>query len=117
MKKIILFAFLGIVLLIAGVYMSYVYVIGIDTGANILLLILALVFLASGVYLLISSGKSDITVLNKGNGKKLDLNVNSFEASLEKNNQLTSKWAKTVEKRDRMKMLEITTAAQANAEE
>lgn len=112
MKAFFLQTVLGLILSISGIQLAYAYVKGLDQNANILLLFLAIILIGIGAYFLMRAGKSDASVFKKlknfGAGKQ---NQASLEQVLEKNNQLSNEWAKTVEKRDRLKMLEISTAA------
>ncbi len=114
MKLVLLRTALGLILSALGIQTIYIYVEGLNKGTSILLLFLALALIGVGVYFLTKAGKSDATVFTKlknFRNKRIDENA-VFEQALEKNNKLTEKWSKTVEKRDRLKMLEISTAAQ-----
>jgi len=119
MKLVFLRTVLGLLFSVSGIQAIYVYISGLDKGASILILILALFLIGIGVYFLTKAGKSDATVFTKLNNfrkKRVD-ETQVLEQALEKNNQLTEKWGKTVEKRDRLKMLEISTAAAADVNE
>lgn len=117
MKKTIIQALIGVIIVGLGVYTTYTYVGTINTGGNLILLLLSLLLISLGVYFLIRSGKSDNTVINKGLGVKTNLGNTGLASVLEKNNSLSSRWSKTIEKRDRLKMLEISTAAQTDTKD
>jgi hypothetical protein len=63
------------------------------------------------------AGKSDATVFTRlKNFRKSKMSDSAvLEQVLEKNNNLSDEWGKTIEKRDKLKMLEISTAAAADA--
>lgn len=114
MRVVLLRTILGLLLSASGIQTIYIYVKGLDKGTSILLLILAIVLITSGAYLLMKAGKSDSTVftrLKSFRKKKID-EAQALEQALESNKKLTDKWGKTIEKRDRLRMLEISTAAQ-----
>lgn len=115
MKAILLQTALGLLLSVSGIQTIYMYVEGLNNGASILLLLLAIVLIAAGVYFLMRAGKSDASVFTRIKifRKNKSVDAQSLAQTLEKNNELTSEWSKTVEKRDKLKMLEISTAAQA----
>ena len=115
MKAILLQTIIGLALSISGIQTIYIYITGLDKGTSILLLLLALALIAVGVYFLMRAGKSDASVFTrlKNFRKNKTVDAQTLAQTLEKNNELTSKWSKTVEKRDKLKMLEISTAAQA----
>jgi hypothetical protein len=119
MRVVLLRTILGLLFTASGIQTIYIYVSGLDKGSSILLLIFALVLIGIGIYFLTKAGKSDATVfvkLKNFRKKRVD-EVQVLEQALEKNTQLTKKWGKTVEKRDRLKMLEISTAAAADVNE
>lgn len=112
MIKVISKTFLGLLISGLGFYLAYFYLTEMDKGLTPLILIPSGFLIILGVYLLIRAGKSDVTIV-----KKPDLNESStvkkgLADTLIKNNELSSKWAKTVEKRDRLKLLEISAASE-----
>jgi hypothetical protein len=114
MLKVILKTFLGLLITALGFCLTFFYLIKIDDGCTPLLLIPAVALIIGGIYLLMRAGKSDVTVI-----KKPDMPLAAKDASnagleevFNKNNQLSSQWAKTVEKRDKLKMLEISGAVE-----
>jgi hypothetical protein len=113
MRFVLLKTALGLILSASGIQTIYMYVQGLDKGTSIFLLVLAIILIGAGVYFLMKAGKSDATVftrLKNFRKKKID-GSEVLEQALEKNSKLTEKWGKTIEKRDRLKMLEISTAA------
>jgi hypothetical protein len=115
--KIILKTFLGLVVVALGFCLAFFYLIKIDDGWTILLLIPALVLIILGGYLLMRAGKSDATVIKKPIPlSSKDISREGLEDVFDKNNQLSSQWAKTVEKRDKLKLLQISSAAEEQAE-
>jgi len=113
MRFIVFQTLVGLILSASGIQTIYIYVTGLDKGTSILLLLLALILIGVGVYLLMRAGKSDASVFTRLKNLR-GANVNDDQAmaqTLEKNNQLTKEWSKTVEKRDKLKMLEVSTAA------
>lgn len=118
MKAFFAQSLLGLVLSAAGIQTIYIYVKGLDSGASVLLLLLALVLIVVGFYLLMRAGKTDVSVFKRlKNFKTKNANAEeSLAKSLQKNDQLTNQWSKTVEKRDKLKMLEISSAANAEAD-
>jgi hypothetical protein len=119
MRAILILTALGLTLSISGIQTIYFYITHLDEGASILFLLLAIVLIGVGIYLLMRAGKSDVTVFTR---LKNFRNKNTGDSQvlaqvLEKNNELTKEWDKTIEKRDRLKMLEISTAAAADVSE
>lgn len=114
MLKIIAKTFLGLILSGTGFFLAFYYLIEMENGMTFLILIPAIVLIIVGAYLLLRAGKSDATVT-----KKLNI-VNKVSKDglvnvLNKNSELTSEWAKTVEKRDRLKLLQISSAEEEQA--
>jgi hypothetical protein len=116
--KIILKTLVGLILTILGFCLGFYYLIEMERGCSVLVLIPAALLIVFGFILLMRAGKSDATVI-----KKLDIPVVSGDGSEEelkavfsKNNQLSSRWAKTVENRDKLKLLQISSAAEEQSE-
>lgn len=116
---------LGILLTVGGVYTMYTYIIGLDSRANVILLIISIVAICAGVSILVIAGKSDTIILKRVSQPELDKNPiistpnpssednPSLASKLEENNKLLKDWKKTNETKERLRMLEI----QASAEE
>lgn len=110
MGKVILGALLGIIIVNSGVYAGYVYLSGLDNGNNLFLLAAAVLLTGIGVFILLKAGKSNALVVKKmdnANTASLNNKSSSFENILNKNNELSEKWSKSVENRDRLKMLQM----------
>jgi hypothetical protein len=112
--KIILKTFLGLLITGLGFCLAFFYLIKIDDGWTILLLIPALVLIIIGGHLLMRAGKSDATVIKKPDilSSSKDISKEGLAEVFDKNSQLSSKWAKTIEKRDKLKLLQISSAAE-----
>jgi hypothetical protein len=110
MLKVILKTFLGLSISALGFGFGYLYLTKIEESYSLLFLLPAAILVIFGIYILFRAGKSEETVI-----KKPDMPLNSKEGLEEvfnKNNQLSSRWAKTVENRDKLKLLQISTNAQ-----
>lgn len=84
-----------------------------DNGWTPLLLIPAIFLIILGGYLLMRAGKSEEMVIKKPDAlSSEDIAKEGLEEVFNKNNQLSSKWAKTVEKRDKLKLLQISSSAE-----
>ena len=111
MLKVILKTLLGLLISALGFCLAFYYLIEMENGCTFLILIPALILIIFGGYLLIRAGKSEATVIKKPDMSK-DIFKDGLEDVFNKNNQLSSQWAKTVEKRDKLKLLEITGAVE-----
>lgn len=115
MLMVFLKTILGLILLAAGIGMGYYYLSNIDNGASALLLIPALCIPAAGIYLLLKAGKSDATIILKPKGLTeavKDVTDKDGPNLIEKNNAISEAWAKSVEKRDKMKIIEMAASAE-----
>ena len=97
--------FIGLLLASSGFYLAYYYVVGIDSGRSPLLLVLSLILIGVGVYYLLRAGKSDDTVTVK---VKKTSSVKGNAKNFNRNNDLVKQWKKTMEQRDRLKLLEMS---------
>ena len=113
MIKVIAKTSLGLLLCASGFYLGYLYLANNYTA---FLLIPVVLIILAGFYVLMRAGKSDVTVVKKPVIKETSTNKESLTDTLLKNNELSSKWAKTVEKRDRLKLLEISAASEETTE-
>ena len=98
--------FLGILLLFAGIYVGYLYLKSLDSGNNVLLLIVTLVCMTVGIFSLYKAAKNEEKIISP----VVDIpkpSSSELEERLEKNNTITSEWSKTQEQRDRLKLLEL----------
>ncbi len=108
MKKEVLGGMLGILLVIAGVTSFYFYLNGLKVSNNLLLLILAVVTFAPGVFILYRSGKIDIYKPNIVPIEELGIAGKKGQL-IEKNNKLANEWKQTTEQADKLKLLSIQT--------
>jgi hypothetical protein len=110
--KVILKTVLGFLVSILGFSFVFFYLLKIEESYSFLFLLPAAFFIILGGYLLIKAGKSEATIIKKPD--VLLASKDNLDAGLEevfkKNKMLSSQWAKTVEKRDKLKLLEISTA-------
>jgi hypothetical protein len=113
MLKVILKTLLGLLVTGFGFFLAYFYITEAEKGLNALIIIPSIILICVGVYLLIRAGKSDATVIQKAKLQEdaVKRDKAGLEAMLKKNNDLSSQWSKTVDKRDRLKLLEISAAA------
>lgn len=109
---------MGVLVSVGGFYMAYVYVKGIDDGSNPILLALSVLVVGLGVFILLRVGKSDATVgimkvdVNKAALEKEENGGGGgYKSILDRNNAISEEWTKTVEHRDRLKMLEMAESA------
>ena len=114
MLKIILMTIMGLCITLIGFYIAFFYVTGIDQGRSPWLLLLTPIFVAIGVYLLLQAGKLDDSVVAKA---KIDKSEKKVSVSiLERNNKLSDEWSKTVDARDRLKLLEMSAKAKETSD-
>lgn len=110
MKKKALFTTLGLLGLLGGITIGYLFLTSINTSPNFIFLGLNLVLMSGGVLCLIKAtnakpqGESTLVVP--------DFASAGTEELLKKNNAISSEWSKTNNQRDKLKMLEMA----ANAE-
>jgi len=112
MTKVLLETFLGLILLIGGVFLAYFGILGINDGQGWFLLP-ALCIIGGSSFLLFRAGKSDTTVIHKGKLNLDDLSTNKpgLETTLQRNNAFDAEWGKTTEARNRLKMLQVSADA------
>ena len=106
MKRVLFKTFLGLVLCILGICVSYLYLDGLKDGSNPLLLVAAIVLIAVGVFCLVKAGKSDATVIVKLK-EEPHVPKERGQNMLERNNELLGDYYKTANTRDRLKVLEV----------
>jgi len=112
--KIILKTLLGLAVSLAGLYLAYYYVSNLDTS-SFLIIIFSLVLIIVGIALLLRIGKSGETIM--ANFQRTNLNENKSESEnkenfIEKNARISNEWVKSVEKKDKLRTLEIAAAAE-----
>ena len=117
MMQIILQAILGSILSVGGVYVMYLYITTINANNNIFLLIGSIVLLSVAVFLFIRAGKSDKMFMSKMPPiKPLEDAPESATLAdrLQKNNEMMGEWKKTNQTKDRLRMLEMSAAAESS---
>ena|ERR1051326_5210382 len=101
----------------AGIYAGYLYLAALDEGNNFLLLGGTIISFCIGVYFLFKAGRAGENVVLKGSIKELQNQHNQHpelnaQTILERNNALSDEWGKTLDQRNKLKILQIA----ANAE-
>jgi len=120
--KMFLQTIIGLILIIGGIYIMYMYIETLDSNSNILLLLGSILMLTGGVFSLIRAGKSDTIILNRTRSTESDTDIvttppiqsSGLENTVEKNNAMLHEWKKTNETKDRLRLLEIQAAEQAS---
>lgn len=109
MKKVLLWTFLGFLLLVPGIFLAFLYLQGVEKGSNPLLLIAGILLFGGGVFMLYRAGTQDTSKI------KFSDAVPSEDASiLSKNNEMISEWNKTNDARDRLKILQASATPEEN---
>jgi hypothetical protein len=112
--KVILKTFLGLVIFLSGLCLAYYYVSNSDTS-NFLILIFSLILIVAGILFLIRIGKSGETIMVNFQRESLKEDISKTEKVenfIEKNAKISAEWTRTVEKRDKLRTLEIAAAAE-----
>jgi hypothetical protein len=105
MGKVFLGSLGGVVLMLSGIFIMYLYVQSLDNKPNIFVLIASQVIIAGGIFCLYKFGKSDAMFIKKP--KELPKPETEEEVSvIDKNNSMINDFKKTTETRDRLKLLE-----------
>jgi hypothetical protein len=104
-----LFAFLVVLLGFCFFYIAYRNIS--EKEESILFIICGVIFLAIGLFLFFKLSKLIAFFVKPNNCNDLD-DKEGLEETLEKNNVISSRWSKIIEKRDKLKMLEIAAAAE-----
>jgi hypothetical protein len=115
MIKIIFSTIAGLFITTSGFYISYLYLRSLEETTSPLLLILSLPLIAFGIFLLIIAGKSNASIAMAPDKDAENLPIpegDSLKQVLEQNNAMVDDWANTVSKRDKLKLLEISAAAE-----
>jgi len=112
--KIIVKTVLGLLISAFGFFFGFLYLIKIEESFSFLFLLPAAILVIFGIYILMCAGESDATVIKKPDVPLVEKDNTDAELEeiFDKNKKLSSDWAKTVEKRDRLKLLEISGAAE-----
>jgi hypothetical protein len=102
MKKVALFTAVGLVLIIGGIVLFYLYLTSLDSGNNLVFFGLSILMAGGGAYCLILASKP----ASKKEADNLSLSNGGGTSLLEKNNEMLGDYAKTANARDRLKVLE-----------
>lgn len=108
MLKVLGETLLGLLLSGSGIYTGYFYLNGVDQGRTPFLLLLSLVLIGGGVYLLIRAARTEDTMFVK---PSVTTPITKEGERLKKNNELANEWKRTMDQRDRLKMLEVSAEA------
>ncbi|HWY80089.1 MAG TPA: hypothetical protein VNW29_07065 [Candidatus Sulfotelmatobacter sp.] len=110
MFKTIIQTVAGIVFIFGGISIIYVFIINLNTNANLFFLALSIFFLCGGIYFFIKAGKSDSTVISRVPPMKSTLfeEKSGLSERLAKNNEIMGNWKKVNETKDRLRMIEIS---------
>lgn len=123
MIRVIGVVLLGFLFFVLGLYTAYDFVQKMDNGSSFLLAGLSILLLVLGVFFLIYAGRlneglATTVQVDKMNQEKDKSGKDSdeFGGLLKRNNELLSDWMKTVEKRDRLRILKISEGAKESAD-
>lgn len=110
MKRIIIGTFSGLLLSLAGGFFLYLFIASLNTSANMFFFILMLLFLGGGIYILLRTSKNPNIIVPED---QLPPPSSTQPGSLlQKQNNIVAEWRKTMENRDRLKLLEISAKAE-----
>lgn len=123
MIRVICLVLLGLSFIALAVYLIYVSSQDTGNGRYFFLIGFSFFILILGVFILIYAGKLNNAIFDTmgkirpelwKRGDKKDARGSS--SLLERNNELLEDWTKTLERRDKMKLLKISEAARESAE-
>jgi flagellar motor component MotA len=102
--KTILKTIIGLILCFGSIVLGYLFLDGLASGVNYLLLAGAIFLVAGGVFCLVIAGKSDALGVKKVKSEPSSApqGPNVFE----RNNSMLKDYQETGDKRDKLKMLE-----------
>jgi hypothetical protein len=114
MLRVIYKAISGLVFLLTGIYVGYLYLNSLQENGdlgNLLLLGLSFFLVGIAIVSFIKVSKSDDMMVVKAKEENFTSGKPKPESLMKKNNDIVKEWNKTVTTRDRLKMLEISAAA------
>ncbi len=111
MINIIIRTLLGIILILGGIYLFYLYMNGLESGSNLLLLGLAILCLIFGGGLLFLASRTEMKNDSGVNADNAIPPSTGLAETLKRNNEIAVQWDKTQKERDKLKMLEIASSA------
>lgn len=106
---------IGIVALIAGVSLLFLFFSGLSAGVNFIFLILSLVLIGAGAFMFVRVSKIENTSPESTNMQIAPAEAESGSKLLEKNNQLVQEWSNTTNKKDHLKAVQIAVSAEQQA--
>lgn len=108
MGKVILGALLGLFVTGIGLTLSFAYLLWMEDGGNILLLPAGIVLFAVGIFLLFKFGRIDVF--------KPKFKESTAQAAgggvLQRNSKIISEWNQTEDKKEKLKLLKMASAAE-----
>ncbi len=115
MKKVLLFTFLGFTLFAGGIGVAFFYFQGANDGTrSALLLIPSFLLGGAGAFFLFKAGRIDTQKVVFKENQEASAGI-STDGLITKNNKLVEEWNKTNEKRDKLKMIELSANEQSEA--
>ena len=120
MGRVMLQTFLGILALIAGIYLLYLSITGLNTGGFPWMLLVSFLLFGAAVFCFVRAGKSDATVMTKADVSAIatETDDHSKEAPaniLNRNNEMIKQYNQTAKAREELKMLELSSAGKPEA--
>jgi hypothetical protein len=107
----------------SGFYTAYLYLSSIDSRNNPILLLISVTLVTIGIFLLFKIGSSDATVAAMTNADTSNIikgplvtDQEGLASTLAKNNKLVGQWADAATQKDKMRLLEISAAAEEQKE-
>ncbi len=108
MIKAIVGAMIGLVIILLGFYVWYIYMLSLEKGGNHLLFALSLIQIGIGIYVLFWASKSsDPFHLNPHPYQPVEVKKRDLGDLLNRNNEITKEWSKTVVLKDKLKVLQV----------
>ena len=109
MKKILLFSFLGLILLGLSLFLGFFGMQSISSSGNPLILLASMVIFAIGMFVLYKAGRIDAF---KSKIASMQAPTTNGKSMLDKNNEILKEWNHTNDQRDKLKMLEAAGRAE-----
>lgn len=111
--KIVVQTSSGVVALLGGVFLLYLFISQLNASTNIIFLVIALALFGVGGFLFIRVAKIE-NAIPDGTDDKAKLKESGSKL-LEKNNQMIEDWGKVNTKKDNLKAIQIAANAQQQA--
>jgi hypothetical protein len=111
--KIVVQTGIGVLALLGGVFLLYLFISQLNANTNIIFLIIALALFGVGAFLFVRVAKIENAVAQNSDSQE---KINETGSKLlEKNNQMIQEWGKTNSKKDNLKAVQIAASAQQQA--